>query len=107
MTGLLNLSTAKLKRIIALKQQIEKLSAKLETLAGGSSAAVGKPAKKKWTMSAAARAKIAAAQRARWAKTKGAAKPAKKKRTMSPAARAKIAAAARARWAKFRAAKAK
>jgi hypothetical protein len=105
MTGLLNLSTAKLKRIIALKQQIEKLSAKLETLAGGSSAPVGKPAKKKWTMSAAARAKIAAAQRARWAKTKGAAKPAKKKRTMSPAARAKIAAAARARWAKFRAAK--
>ena len=107
MTGLLNLSTAKLKRIIALKQQIEKLSAKLETLAGGSSAPVGKPAKKKWTMSAAARAKIAAAQRARWAKTKGAAKPAKQKRTMSAAARAKIATAARARWAKFRAAKSK
>jgi hypothetical protein len=107
MTGLLNLSTAKLKRIIALKQQIEKLSAKLETLAGSSSAPVGRPPKKKWTMSAAARAKIAAAQRARWAKTKGAAKPAKQKRTMSAAARAKIAAAARARWAKVRAAKAK
>ncbi len=105
MTGLLNLSTAKLKRIISLKQQIEKLSAKLETLAGGSSAPVGRPPKKKWTMSASARAKIAAAQRARWAKAKGAAKPAKKKRTMSAAARAKIAAAAKARWAKVRAAK--
>jgi hypothetical protein len=105
MTELLNLSTAKLKRIIALKQQIEKLSAKLETLAGGSAAPVGRPAKKKWTMSASARAKIAAAQRARWAKAKGAAKPAKKKRTMSAEARAKIAAAARARWAKVRAAK--
>ena len=105
MTGLLNLSTAKLKRIISLKQQIDKLSAKLEPLAGGSSAPVGRPAKKKWTMSAAARAKIGAAQRARWAKAKGAAKPAKKKRTMSAEARAKIAAAARARWAKVRAAK--
>ena len=29
MTGLLNLTTAKLKQIIALKQQIEKLSVKL------------------------------------------------------------------------------
>jgi len=85
MTELLNLSTAKLKRIIALKQQIEKLSAKLETLAGGSSAPVGRPPKKKWTMSASARAKIAAAQRARWAKAKGTANPAKKKRTMSAA----------------------
>jgi hypothetical protein len=107
MTGLLNLSTAKLKRIIALKQQIEKLSAKLETLAGGSSAPVGRPPKKKWTMSASARAKIAAAQRARWAKAKGAAKPAKKKRTMSAAGRAKIAAAQKARWAKIKAAKKK
>jgi hypothetical protein len=107
MTGLLNLSTAKLKRIIALKQQIERLSAKLETLAGGSASPSGRPPKKKWTMSAAGRAKIAAAARARWAKVHAAGKPAKKKRTMSAAARAKIAAAARARWAKVRAAKKK
>lgn len=103
MMQLINLSTAKLKRIIALKRQIESLSAKLEALAGGSSAPAGRPAGKKWTMSAAARAKIAAAQRKRWAKTK--AKPARKKRTMSAAARARIAAAARERWAKVRAAK--
>jgi hypothetical protein len=64
-------------------------------------------------MSAEARARIAAAARARWARFRsgkgGAAKPASnggaKKRTMSPAARAKIAAAARARWAKVRASK--
>ena len=74
MTGLLSLSTAKLKRIIALKQQIEKLSAKLETLAGASAAPVGRPPKKKWTMSASARAKIAAAARARWAKVRAAKK---------------------------------
>ncbi len=105
MTGLLNLSTARLKRIVALKQQIEKLSAKLETLAGGSAAPVGRPAKKRWTMSAAARRKISAAAKARWAKVRAAAKPAKKKRTMSAVARAKISAAAKARWAKVRAAK--
>ena len=59
-------------------------------------------------MSAAARKKISAAAKARWAKVKGTAKKAKaapKKRTMSLAARRKIAAAARARWAKVRAAK--
>jgi hypothetical protein len=107
MNQLLNLTTAKLRRIIALKQQIEKLQARLEALAGGSAAPVARPGRKKWTMSLSARRKIAAAQRARWAKAKGkAAKPAKK-RTMSAAARAKIAAAQKARWAKFHAAKGK
>ena len=72
MKAILELSTAKLKRIIALKQQIERLSAKLESLAGGSSAAAGSAPRKKWTMSAAARKKIAAAQRARWAKVRAA-----------------------------------
>ena len=59
----------------------------------------------------AARARIAAAQRARWAKVRasksqsgtGAAAP---KRTMSAGARKRIAAAQRARWAKFKAKKA-
>jgi hypothetical protein len=59
-------------------------------------------------MSAAARAKIAAAQRARWAKQKGQAAPkkataAKKKRSsrkpMSPAMRKKLSAMMKARWA--------
>ena len=56
-------------------------------------------------MSLAARRKITAAAKARWAKVKGTAKAAPKKRTMSLAARRKIAAAARARWARVRAAK--
>lgn len=62
-------------------------------------------------LSAAARARIAAAQRARWAKVRqhnGAqAKvvPIRGKRTLSAAARKKIAAAQRARWAKVKAAK--
>jgi len=78
---------------------------------------------RRWTMSAEAREKIAAAQRARWAKSKRAAKKAaregvaesaakkaaarlpvkrEKKRTLSAGARVKIAAAQRARWAKMR-----
>ena len=68
-------------------------------------------------MSAAGKARIAAAQKARWAKVRAAkpeakaivgvkaAPPAKKKFTMSAAAKAKISAAAKARWAKVRAAK--
>ena len=58
--------------------------------------------RKRRTFSAATRARMAAAQRDRWAKAKPvqAAKPA---RRMSRAARKRIAAAQRARWAKIKA----
>ena len=55
--------------------------------------------------SATARAKMAASQKARWAKyraTKGQTKTAKPVRIMSASARRKIAAAQKARWAKVR-----
>jgi len=64
-------------------------------------------------ISAAGRARIAAAQRARWAKVRrnGGHKhnvvSMPKKKTMSAAARRKIAAAQRARWAKVKAAQKK
>ena len=72
-----------------------------------------KAGKKKRVVSAASKAKMAAAQKARWAKKAGAStdvapvKPVingakKKKRTMSPEGRARIAAAQKARWAKAR-----
>jgi len=60
------------------------------------------------TLSVSARERIAAAQRARWARVKGNTKntsAVSKKRTLSAAARKKIAAAQRARWAKVRASK--
>jgi len=58
-------------------------------------------------MSAAGRARIAAAQRARWARVKGktgkvVSISSRKKRTLSPAAIARIRAAQRKRWAKWR-----
>jgi len=87
-------------------------------------ASLGGKARTRRTLSAEGRERIAAAQRARWAKSKKAAKrvapstpaastakkaPAvglrakrKKKRTLSAGARAKIAAAQKARWAKVR-----
>jgi len=65
-------------------------------------------------LSAAGPTKIAAAEKATWAKVKAAkaktapkalvAKPAKKKFVMSAAAKAKISAAAKARWAAKKAA---
>jgi hypothetical protein len=65
--------------------------------------------KKRFTMSKSARAKIAAAQRARWAKQKGqaapktATAPKKKKlsgrKPMSPAMKKKLSAMMKARWA--------
>jgi hypothetical protein len=97
MTDLLsNISLRELKRAISIRTRIENLQRKLATVLGDSPPGNtnGKPKRK--SMSAAGRARIAAAQRLRWAK-KG---KSKVKRKMSAAGRAKIAAAARARWAK-------
>jgi hypothetical protein len=112
-----------LEKVLACRKQIEAIKSSVENIMGGSSpvgkrrgrppkaASVASPAVKpdgrRKKRSAASRAKMAAAQKARWAAKKGTAtaapkapKAAKKKRTMSPEARAKIAAAQRARWAK-------
>ena len=104
MSEIINLSSQQLRRIADLKEKIDSLQYELSRLANG--AVSGR--RKKFGMSAAGRARIAAAQKARWAKFHAATKPAKtgsrRKRRMSAAARAKIAAAARARWAKAKAA---
>ncbi len=70
----------------------------------------GVPLRRKRTKSAAARAKIAAAQRKRWAESKVAATPAApkkipRKRKLSAAGRKAIVEAARRRWAAIRAAR--
>ena len=103
----------KLEEALNIRRQIASLQDKLSSIFGGTNPPP--PAAKKTrggrrTMSPAARARIAAAQRARWAKVKAGStatssakaptKAGKKvKRTMSPESRAKIAAAAKARWA--------
>jgi hypothetical protein len=67
-----------------------------------------RPTRKNRTISVAGRKRIAAAQRARWAKIKGQKVvpiSSRKGRTMSSAARKRIVAAQKARWAKWRAQK--
>jgi hypothetical protein len=86
-----------------LHQQLSGLNAALEALAGMYGSTHGINPRRK--MSAKGRERIAAAQRARWAKVNGQRKVvpiAKPKRTMSASARRKIAAAQRARWAKVK-----
>lgn len=78
----MNLSATQLHRAAKLQEKIEVLQKDLAALLGASpssTASADKPAKKKRTMSAAARKKIAAAQRARWAKQKAAAPDKKSK----------------------------
>jgi hypothetical protein len=85
-----------------VEQQLSGLNAALAAFAGVYRG-TAQPTRKRRKMSVAARKKIAAAQRARWAKVKEKPKgPKPAKRTMSASARRKIAAAQRARWAKVR-----
>jgi hypothetical protein len=84
--------------------EVERLGAALAALGSLTSKSL---ARKRRTLSAAARRKISLAQKARWAKRgsntqKGKARP---KRRMSAAGRRRIAAAQRARWAKVKAGK--
>jgi len=122
-------SIDQLKRAITISEQIQKLESELASILGAS-AKVSAPAKvaaaavktvktRKRGLSAEGRARIAAAQKARWAKVKGtaAAAPAavapkaakagkrKAKRNLSPEARARIVAAVKRRWAKAKKAK--
>jgi hypothetical protein len=87
-----------------LEQERTRLAFQLESLNNALSALNAKGSSRRGRMSAAGRARVATALRARWAKVKG-----KKvvsitahKRRMSPAARRRIAAAQKARWAKWR-----
>jgi hypothetical protein len=88
-----------------------RLDAALAALSGASGRKTGRGNR----LSAAARAKIAAAQRARWAKLRGqngqtAQRPnvvSMPKKTISTAARKKIAAAQKAKWAKIKTAQKK
>ncbi len=114
-------SIDQLKRAVQISEEIAKLEAQLKAVLGGG-ASVGRPPKvavaavrkgrKKSGMSAEGRARIIAAQKARWAKVraekgetpaKSAGAPKKRRKNkISPEGLARIKAAQKARWAKFR-----
>ena len=106
--SIINLTSKQLRQAASIKETIEELQNELNKLGGGSTT-LAKTARPKRRMSAAGRARIRAAAKARWAKVKGSkrsTKPAaKKKSKMSAAGRANIIAAQKARWAKIKAAK--
>jgi hypothetical protein len=91
-----------------LEQERSRLTSQLAGLSNALAALNGagkSGARRGGTMSAAGRARIAAAQRARWAKVKGqkvVSIASRKRRKMSAAAIARIRAAQKARWAKWR-----
>jgi hypothetical protein len=110
----LTINSDQLRRAADIKAQIEALESQLSAILNGGSTGTAPapsnngPVAAKRQISAAGKARIAAAARARWARQRGQA-PAKSsppmgKKTLSPAAKARIAAAARRRWAAARAA---
>jgi hypothetical protein len=109
LTGLANIIAELKVERASLMTQLRHVDAALTVLGklpGGSS--YTRPRR---TMSAAARRRISAAQKARWAKQKSAAQntpgSARPKRHISAAGIARIRAAAKARWARVRAEKKK
>ena len=111
---LAKLSIQQLKRAVEIKQAIASLETELGQLLGAEQT-VADPAQPsgKRKRSAAVKARMSAAQKARWADRKKAAapgaapQPPKKKRKMSAEARARITAGTKARWAKYNAEKKK
>jgi hypothetical protein len=127
---MINITPQQLRKAADLQEKIQSLQKELGQLLGGEISTPAQPtkvAKKKRKMSAAGKAAIRAAQKARWAKIKTAKAPKKRKpsaqgltniragvakrmaakgkpvkkarRKMSPAAKAKMAALMKARWA--------
>jgi hypothetical protein len=110
--NLFDLTITQLKRATAIKEQIEALNKELRSILSGSAKSGAAPTKKP-TMSDAVKKKIAATQKARWAKLQGSkpatlpVKPAAKpnKTIVSSATRAKLSAKLKAYWAAKRAGK--
>ena len=75
MSYIANLSVQQLRRAATLKEKIQSLENQISQILGSTGKRATSPApKKKGGMSAAGRARIAAAARARWAKAKAAGK---------------------------------
>ena len=103
--NLFDLTSEQLKRAALIKEQINDLNNQLCKIFGVSAESAAVTGGNR-TLSVAAKKKIAAAQKARWARIRGAKlKTATKKKTMSPAAKAKVSAKLKAYWAAKRSAK--
>ncbi len=111
--SLAQLPIQKLKRAVGIREQIEALTLELNELLGTPAFIPerGTVFEKRRSLSAAGRARIAAAQRLRWSRYNAGRGQrtdlVSRKHRLSPEGRARVAAAVRARWERFRAAKAR
>ena len=102
--NLLDLTPEQLKRAASIKERIDGLNRQLRSILGAPATSRASPTRNR-TMSASVKKKIAATQKARWAKvriskpTTVSARPAAKTKRMSPVARAKLSAKLKAYWA--------
>jgi hypothetical protein len=111
MNSITNLTSGQLRDAANIKDQIASLQKQLSQVLGSAPTGAPSGATPKRKMSAAGRARIAAAQKARWSRVKGAKAPAtaahQPKGKMSAAAKAKLSAKMRAVWAARKAAQKK
>jgi hypothetical protein len=106
----MDLSLEKLKEAVSIREQIHSLEQRLSSLFGGREAksSTGRGSRGRRRMSAATRAKLVAAAKARWARRRGgessakSAKSAKRRSGITAAGRKKLSDAMRARWAERR-----
>ena len=102
----MDISVKDLQEAISIRQQIDSLQRRLSSLLRGApQRPTAAPTAGGRYFSAATRAKLAAAARARWARTRGtggaapAKAPAKRKGQLTPAGRRKLSQLMKARWA--------
>src|SRR5258708_36483316 len=103
---MINLTAQQLRKAANIKERIDGLEKELGQLLGSGGTGTELPGKRR-KFSAAARARMRASQKARWARIKAAKSGKvvqKRRRKMSAAGRAAISAAAKARWKKAKAA---
>ena len=102
--NLFDLTPQQLKRAASIKEQIDGLNKQLRSIVGAPATLRVAPTRNR-TMSPSVKKKIAATQKARWAKVRsskpptGSARPAAKKTVISKATRAKLSAKLKAYWA--------
>src|SRR5215510_16387051 len=96
----MDISVKDLQEAISIRQQIDNLQRRLSSLLRGTAQRPTAPMARGRYFSPATRAKLAAAARARWARTRGpgGAAPAARKGQLTPAGRRKLSQLMKARW---------
>jgi hypothetical protein len=97
----MDISVKDLQEAISIRQQIDNLQRRLSSLLRGAPQRPTGPTASGRYFSPATRAKLSAAARARWARTRGTggAAPARRKGQLTPAGRRKLSQLMKARWA--------